>query len=239
MDLTLLQTLMEWLAPAGWLVTAIAWWRDRKVYQVRAVKETEGTYKTLYDDLSATVRELSKQLRKQNERNINHETALRNCILASMLTAVLSLSSCASSRKASSETVRSDSLRTSVTEQTTYEPVPKRTATLKMDADQFLNLTKLPEGIGISYRNDGLNIDIKSDGEGGVNVTATADSIGRQVTVKHTETEHRIRDETTSNEVKERRPGLQQWIVGTIIAVLLLFLIWELIKKYLNKNQTL
>ena len=162
-----------------------------------------------------------------------------NCILASMLTAVLSLSSCASSRKASSETVRWDSLRTSVTEQTTYEPVPKRTATLKMDADQFLNLTKLPEGIGISYRNDGLNIDIKSDGEGGVNVTATADSIGRQVTVKHTETEHRIRDETTSNEVKERRPGLQQWIVGTIIAVLLLFLIWELIKKYLNKNQTL
>ena len=159
-----------------------------------------------------------------------------NYILASMLTAVLSLSSCASSRKASSGTVRSDSLRTSVTEQTTYEPVPKRTATLKMDADQFLNLTKLPEGIGISYRND---IDIKSDGEGGVNVTATADSIGRQVTVKHTETEHRIRDETTSNEVKERRPGLQQWIVGTIIAVLLLFLIWELIKKYLNKNQTL
>lgn len=108
-----------------------------------------------------------------------------------------------------------------------------------MDADQLLNLAKLPEGIGFSYRNDGLNIDIKSDGEGGVNVTATADSIGRQVTVKHTETEHRIRDETTVNEVKERRPGLQQWIVGTIIAVLLLFIIWELIKKYLNKNQTL
>ena len=178
MDWTLLQSLMDWLAPAGWLVTAIAWWRDRKVYQVRAVKETEGTYKTLYDDLSATVLKISKQLQKQNERNINHETALRKLHTCKY--------ACASSRKASSETVRSDSLRTSVTEQTTYEPVPKRTATLKMDADQFLNLTKLPEGIGISYRNDGLNIDIKSDGEGGVNVTATADSIGRQVTVKHT-----------------------------------------------------
>lgn len=77
MDWTLLQSLWDWLLPAGWLATAIAWWRDRKVYQVRAVKETEGTYKTLYDDLSATVLELSKQLRKQNERNINHETALR------------------------------------------------------------------------------------------------------------------------------------------------------------------
>ncbi len=77
MDWTLLQSLWDWLLPAGWLATAIAWWRDRKVYQVRAVKETEGTYKTLYDDLSATVLEISKQLRKQNERNINHETALR------------------------------------------------------------------------------------------------------------------------------------------------------------------
>ena len=77
MDLTLLQSLWDWLLPAGWLATAIAWWRDRKVYQVRAVKETEGTYKALYDDLSSTVLELSKQLKRQNERNINHETALR------------------------------------------------------------------------------------------------------------------------------------------------------------------
>lgn len=77
MDWTLLQSLWDWLLPAGWLATAIAWWRDRKVYQVRAVKETEGTYKTLYDDLSETVLKISKQLQKQNERNINHETALR------------------------------------------------------------------------------------------------------------------------------------------------------------------
>ena len=77
MDLTLLQTLWDWLLPAGWLATAIAWWRDRKIYKVRVVKESEGTYKELYDDLSATVLELSKQLRKLNERNITHETALR------------------------------------------------------------------------------------------------------------------------------------------------------------------
>lgn len=105
-----------------------------------------------------------------------------------------------------------------------------------MDADQFLNLTKLPEGIGISYRNDGLNIDIKSDGEGGVNVTATADSIGRQVTVKHTETDHRIRDETMSNEVKETRPGVQGWLTGTALTLLGIFLIWQLIKYYLSKH---
>lgn len=238
MDWTLLQTLMEWLAPAGWLVTAIAWWRDRKVYQVRAVKETEGTYKALYDDLSATVLELSKQLRKQNERNINHETALRKlhtCRYADRCPAIIWMRQQQKGQLGNrplgqppNERNRANNLRA----------VPKRTATCSVSAEQWLNLSKLP-AVGLSYRNDGLNIDIQSDGEGDVNVTATADSIGRQVTVKHTETEHRIRDETTSNEVKERRPGLQQWIVGTIIAVLLLFLIWELIKKYLNKNQTL
>ena len=159
-----------------------------------------------------------------------------NYILAGMLTAVLLSSGCASSRKASSETVRSDSLRTSVTEQTTYEPVPKRTATCSVSAEQWLNLSKLPAGFGLSYRNDGLNIDIQSDGEGGVNVTATADSTGRQVTVKHTETEHRIRDETVSNEVKETRPGVQGWLTGTALTILGIFFIWQLIKRYLKHD---
>lgn len=236
MDWTLLQSLWDWLLPAGWLATAIAWWRDRKVYQVRAVKETEGTYKTLYDDLSATVLEISKQLQNKTKEILTMKRLYANYILASMLTAVLSLSSCASSRKASSETVRSDSLRTSVTEQTTYEPVPKRTATCSVSAEQWLNLSKLPAGFGLSYRNDGLNIDIQSDGEGGVNVTATADSTGRQVTVTRTETDHRIRDETVSNEVKETRPGAQGWLTGTALTLLGIFLIWQLIKRYLKHD---
>ena len=158
------------------------------------------------------------------------------CILAGMLTAVLSLSSCASSRKASSETARLDSLRTSVTEQTTFGPVPKRTATFSVSAEQWLNLSKLPAGFGLNYRNDGLSIDIQSDGEGGENVTATADSTGRQVTVTRTETDHRIRDETVSNEVKETRPGAQGWLTGTALILLGIFLIWQLIKRYLKHD---
>lgn len=105
-----------------------------------------------------------------------------------------------------------------------------------MDADQLLNLAKLPEGIGFSYRNDGLNIDVKSDGEGGVNVTATADSIGRQVTTTRTETDHRIRDETVNSEVKETRPGVQGWLTGTALILLGIFFIWQLIKYYLSKH---
>lgn len=158
------------------------------------------------------------------------------CILAGMLTAVLSLSSCASSRKASSETVRSDNLRTSVTEQTTFGPVPKRTATFSVSAEQWLNLSKLPVGFGLNYRNDGLSIDIQSDGEGGVNVTATADSTGRQVTVTRTETDHRIRDETVNSEVKETRPAAQGWLTGTALTLLGIILIWQLIKYHLSKH---
>ena len=79
MDWTFLEHIWNWLLPAGWLATAVAWWRDRKIYRVRAVKETEGTYKSLYDDLSATVIELSTQLREINKRNIKHETAIHKC----------------------------------------------------------------------------------------------------------------------------------------------------------------
>ena len=158
------------------------------------------------------------------------------CILAGMLTAVLSLSSCASSRKASSETARLDSLRTSVTEQTTFGPVPKRTATFSVSAEQWLNLSKLPVGFGLNYRNDGLSIDIQSDGEGGVNVTATADSTGRQVTTTRTETDHRIRDETVNSEVKETRPAAQGWLTGTALTLLGIILISQLIKYYLSKH---
>ena len=105
-----------------------------------------------------------------------------------------------------------------------------------MSAEQWLNLSKLPAGFGLSYRNDGLSIDIQSDGEGGVNVTATADSTGRQVTVTRTETDNRIRDETVSNEVKETRPGVQGWLTGTALTLLGIFLIWQLIKRYLKHD---
>ena len=83
MDWTQLQPLWDWLLPAGWLATALAWWRDRRVRRVREVKETESTYKSLYDDLSTTVVDLSRQLRRINEKTINYETA-RSARLSTM-----------------------------------------------------------------------------------------------------------------------------------------------------------
>lgn len=79
MDFTIIQNILAWLAPAGWLATSLAWWRDRKVYKVRAVKEEESTYHQLYNDLSETVRQVSEQLKNVNGKVIFLESALRNC----------------------------------------------------------------------------------------------------------------------------------------------------------------
>jgi hypothetical protein len=156
-------------------------------------------------------------------------------MLAGMLTVALLSSGCGSSRKASSETVRSDSLSTSVTERTTYAPVPKRTANLSVNAEQWLNLTRLPEGYGISTRQDGLNIDIKSDGEGGVNVTATADSLGREVTTVREETTNHIRDETVVTEQPKASiwERIGKFLLPVFVAILLIagMIIYHKLKK--------
>lgn len=128
-------------------------------------------------------------------------------MLAAMLTAALLLSGCGSSRKASSATARSDSLLRSETEQTTYEPVPKRTAELKVSAAQWTQLRSLPEGFGLSVRSDGMSLSLTSDGQGGVSVTAEADSIGRRVAYRREETTNRTRDETLEKETEKRKPS--------------------------------
>ena len=76
---TVLTVLQEWLAPTGCIAMAIGWWRDRRLRKVRAVKEDEGVYHQLYDDLSATTLELSDQIRKVNGKIIILEQALRRC----------------------------------------------------------------------------------------------------------------------------------------------------------------
>ena len=76
---TVLTLLQDWFAPTGIVVMAIGWWRDRRLTKVRAVKEDEGVYHQLYDDLSSTTLELSDQIRKVNGKIIILEQALRKC----------------------------------------------------------------------------------------------------------------------------------------------------------------
>ena len=145
-----------------------------------------------------------------------------SAMLAGMLTAALLSSSCASRRYSSLTAVRSDSLSASVTERTVYEPVPKRTAGLKVSAAQWTQLRNLPEGFGLAVQTHGMNLSLTSDGQGGVNVTAEADSMGREVNIYREENNHRIRDETAEEEDEERNSaGFRWWylVPALLIAV--------------------
>lgn len=148
-----------------------------------------------------------------------------SAMLTGMLTAALLSSSCAS-RRCNLTAVRSDSLSASVTERTVYEPVPKRTAGLKVSAAQWTQLRNLPEGFGLAVRTDGMNLSLTADGEGGVSVTAEADSIGREVTYRREETANRTRGETREEETEKREPS-RWWCVlpALLIAVVATVLI--------------
>lgn len=104
-----------------------------------------------------------------------------------------------------------------------------------MSAEQWLNLSKLPAGFGLNYRNDGLSIDIQSDGEGGVNVTAIADSLGREVTTVREETTNHIRDETVVTEQPKASiwERIGKFLLPVFVAILLIAgtIIYHKLKK--------
>lgn len=150
-------------------------------------------------------------------------TTRRHCasvMLAGMLSAVLLSSSCASRRYSSLTAVRSDSLSASVTERTDYAPVPKRTAALKVSAAQWLQLRDLPEGFGLAVQNGGMSLSLTSDGEGGVNVTAEADSTGRKVRYRREETTSLARDETLGEEEQRREPPRWRHLIPALAIAL-------------------
>ncbi len=109
---------------------------------------------------------------------------------------------------------------------------------LALDADRLLLLPTFPEGVGLTAHDGRLSLRAESDGKGGVNITAQHEGEERKVIQEEKTTSNRIRDEAESQleEVKEKHPGFLSWMGGTIIAGLLLFLIWKLIRKYLSKH---
>lgn len=74
--MTILEILM-WALPSGFASGAITFLVSRKTFTARKKKEREDVYKQLYDNLSATTLDLSKQIKKLNEKIIFYETAIR------------------------------------------------------------------------------------------------------------------------------------------------------------------
>lgn len=74
--MTILEILM-WALPSGFASGAITFLVSRKTFTARKKKEREDVYKQLYDNLSATTLDLSKQIKKLNEKIIFYEAAIR------------------------------------------------------------------------------------------------------------------------------------------------------------------
>lgn len=157
---------------------------------------------------------------------------LRRLSVVVIMTSAVCLTSCGTSAASKKTTNHSDSL-TTARKVTTYESVPKRTTTLAVSADRLLNVTRLPEGYGMfvpATDSTGVNINITSDGKGGVNITASTDEILRQTTIEE-ETATRIRDETESSNEKQKT-NKTVWIT---VGVLLAIGIYVVIKWCLNR----
>lgn len=104
-------------------------------------------------------------------------------------------------------------------------------------------LTQLPIGTGYNQRSGQATVDVRR-GEGDtIIVTATCDSLARQV-IRLTEENRRIRNETTQVDKPPeviREPTGWQWFqiwIGRVAAAAIgLYLLYKVIKQYLNKKK--
>lgn len=160
-----------------------------------------------------------------------------SAISAGMLSIVLLLSSCAASRE-SRTAIRSGSLQRSETEVITSVRDPMRMASLTLEPERMKMIASLPEGIGVQKKENGLDLRIESDGEGGLMVTAQAEG-KEQVTIERSLTENQEVADTLKEEIT---PEPSFWerakikVIGVCLTCLLLLIGTRWLKSKLKNN---
>lgn len=160
-----------------------------------------------------------------------------SAISAGMLSIVLLLSSCAASRE-SRTAIRSGSLQRSETEVITSVRDPMRMASLTLEPERMKMIASFPEGIGVQKKENGLDLRIESDGEGGLMVTAQAEG-KEQVTIERSLTENQEVADTLKEEIT---PEPSFWerakikVIGVCLACLLLLIGTRWLKSKLKNN---
>lgn len=160
-----------------------------------------------------------------------------SAISAGMLSIVLLLSSCAASRE-SRTAIRSGSLQRSGTEVITSARDPMRMASLTLEPERMKMIASLPEGIGVHKQENGLDLRIESDGEGGLMVTAQTEG-KEQVTIERSLTENQEVADTLKEEIT---PEPSFWerakikVIGVCLACLLLLIGTRWLKSNLKNN---
>lgn len=153
----------------------------------------------------------------------------------------LSVTSCRSPGRLTTTRHLSDSLQSVKRSVLTLLPVPASEAQTKLPMNQ---LAALPEGAGYSARSGQATVKVTRVSEDSIEVTATCDSLARQV-ISLTEELTRIRNET-GEEVEEPPPQVshapsgwqwfQIWAGRLVLITLSLIFIYRLFKRRLNKS---
>ena len=161
-----------------------------------------------------------------------------NVINASMLSVVLLLYGCAAGRE-SRTIVRSDSLSRTETEVTTYESVPMTRMNLPLPQDHLLMIGKLPQGFGISVKENGIGLKVESDGKGGLSIAAETEDLQKKVITRKS-SERQSSNVAQEEKKREEKPSFWQRIkikiAGGMILAIVLFLFLRWFKNKLRKN---
>ena len=232
MNMETIMQILQWLVPSGIAGSLWAWLRHRENSKVIAAKERNDAYKEMYDNLSGTLIELQNENIKLNKavrelnRTIRKASTCRHyndCPIRIELQ--------------KSGGIDTDSLQGRSGFALLQQPVPPSVA---RTAFPTKILTSIPVGTGFSKRSGQATVNVNRISEDSLEVTATCDSLARQV-IMLTEELTRIRNETSSAvetlppEVIREPTGwqwFQIWTGRLAVAVLLLILI----KRRLNRT---
>lgn len=156
-----------------------------------------------------------------------------SAISAGMLSIVLLLSSCAASRE-SRTAIHSGSLQRSGTEVITSVRDPMRMASLTLEPERMKMIASLPEGIGVQKKENGLDLRIESDGEGGLMVTAQTEG-KEQVTIERSFAENEEVADTLKEEITPE-PSFWERAKIKVIAVCLTCLLLLIGSRWLKSK---
>lgn len=113
-----------------------------------------------------------------------------------------------------------------------------RMASLTLEPERMKMIASLPEGIGVQKQENGLDLRIESDGEGGLMVTTQTEG-KEQVTIERTLTEHQ---EVSDTQKEDIIPGPSFWervkgkVIGICLACLLLLIGVRYLKNKFKNN---
>ena len=109
-----------------------------------------------------------------------------------------------------------------------------RMASLTLEPERMKMIASLPEGIGVHKQENGLDLRIESDGEGGLMVTAQTEG-KEQVTIERTLTEHQEVSDTQKEDIIPE-PSFWERAKGKVIGICLACLLLLIGVRYLQNK---